>query len=230
MAKAYYLPTDDAGKASWLSSLANKLPTYQTALGLSAADVAGTQADAIYFAYVLQVQSDVATYSQQCTAYKNAARSGTGPSLGTAPVAPAAVTAPPAVAPGIFTRATSLVNRSKVSLGYTESIGMALGMIGTDPNIDVTTLKPVLTADLVAGQVVIGWMKYGMDALEIHVDRGDGKGFVFLAIDTVPDYNDTAPLPPAGQSALWKYMAIYRQADERVGKWSDVISLAVAAG
>lgn len=230
MAKAYYLPTDDAGKASWLSSLANKLPTYQVALGLSAADVAGTQADAVYFVYVLQAQSEVAAHSQQWTSYKNAARSGTGPSLGAVPVPPAAVTAPPAVAPGIFPRATALVNRIKVSPGYTESIGMALGIIGVDPNIDVTTMKPVLTADLIAGQVVVGWTKQGMDGVEIHVDRGDGKGFVFLAIDTVPDYNDTATLPPAGQSALWKYMAIYRLADERVGKWSDVVSIAVAAG
>ena len=46
------------------------------------------------------------------------------------------------------------------------------------------------------------------------------QGFVFLAIDTVPDYNDTAPLPPAGQSALWKYMAIYRQTIRLRVAWS----------
>jgi hypothetical protein len=33
---------------------------------------------------------------------------------------------------------------------------------------------------------------------------------------------------PAGQSALWKYKAIYRQGDDRVGQWSDVVSLPVA--
>ena len=80
-----------------------------------------------------------------------------------------------------------------------------------------------------AGQVVVGWTKQGMDGLEIHVDRGDGKGFVFLAIDTVPDYTDTAALPAAGQSALWKYKAIYLQGDSRVGQWSDVVSIPVAA-
>ena len=54
-----------------------------------------------------------------------------------------------------------------------------------------------------------------------------GKGFAFLAVGTVPDYTDTQT-PPAGQSALWKYKAIYRQGDDRVGQWSDVVSIPVA--
>jgi len=71
----------------------------------------------------------------------------------------------------------------------------------------------------------VGWKKQGMDAIEIQVDRG--AGFVFLAIDTVPDYLDTADLPAGGASASWKYRAIYRLNDERVGQWSDVSSISV---
>jgi hypothetical protein len=93
--------------------------------------------------------------------------------------------------------------------------------------VDVASLKPLITASLAAGGVTIGWAKQGLDGLEILVDRGDGKGFVFLAIDSIPDYTDTQT-PPAGQSALWKYKAIYRQGDDRVGQWSDVVSIAVA--
>lgn len=51
---------------------------------------------------------------------------------------------------------------------------------------------------------------------------------MFLAVDTIPDYSDTSSMPAAGQSALWKYKAIYRQDDERVGQWSDVASIPVA--
>ena len=101
-----------------------------------------------------------------------------------------------------------------------------MGIIGADPTVDVNALKPILTAAPVAGQVAIGWTKQGMDSIEIEVDRGEG--FVFLAIDTVPGYTDTAAMPAAGQSALWKYKAIYRLNDERVGQWSDVVSLPVA--
>jgi hypothetical protein len=50
----------------------------------------------------------------------------------------------------------------------------------------------------------------------------------FLAIDTMPDYTGTAPMPAAGQSALWKNKAIYLKADQRVGPWSDVVSIPVA--
>jgi hypothetical protein len=41
-------------------------------------------------------------------------------------------------------------------------------------------------------------------------------------------FTDTAAMPPAGQSALWKYKVIYIQADQRVGQWSDVVSIPVA--
>jgi hypothetical protein len=33
---------------------------------------------------------------------------------------------------------------------------------------------------------------------------------------------------PAGQSALWKYKAIDRADDQRVGQWRDVASVAAA--
>ena len=79
---------------------------------------------------------------------------------------------------------------------------------------------------LQAGQVEIGWTKQSMDGIEHWVDRG--TGFAFLVVDTVPGYTDTAAMPAAGQSALWKYKAIYRQGDDRVGQWSDVVSIPVA--
>jgi hypothetical protein len=40
-------------------------------------------------------------------------------------------------------------------------------------------------------------------------------------------HTDTQPLP-AGQSALWKYKAIYLQGKDRAGQWSDVVSIPVA--
>ncbi len=226
MAKSYYLPSDDAGKDIWLANLAAKLGTYQAALGLSAADVASVVADSAYFHWLLTTQAQVSAYAQQWTAYKNAARSGNAPTLGLAPVAPNLGVAPAAVAPGIFARATALVARIKVAPGYTDSIGEALKIVGADQTVDVSTMKPVFTATLDAGQVTLGWKKQGMDGVEFWVDRG--AGFVFLAIDTVPDYTDTAAMPPAGQSALWKYKAIYLQGDDRVGQWSDVVSIPVA--
>jgi hypothetical protein len=57
-----------------------------------------------------------------------------------------------------------------------------------------------------------------LDQIEIHVDRGDGKGYRLLAQDTTPGYVDTAPLPPT--ATTWKYRAIYRLDDAPIGQWS----------
>ncbi|MDQ6631097.1 MAG: hypothetical protein M3Y82_04985, partial [Verrucomicrobiota bacterium] len=120
-----------------------------------------------------------------------------------------------------------LIARIKRHPNYTEAMGEDLGIIGAQQTMDLNSMKPQLNIELQAGKPVVRWMKQSMDSLEIWVDRNDGKGFIFLAIDTVPDYPDTAPLPAPGQSAIWKYKAIYRLNDEPVGQWSDVVSIAV---
>ncbi len=71
-----------------------------------------------------------------------------------------------------------------------------------------------------------GWVKGGFDALYIEVDR-DGTGFKFLALDTEPDYVDTAALP--ANTTQWKYRATYILHDEKVGLRSDEVSVAVKA-
>src|SRR5439155_9826314 len=106
---------------------------------------------------------------------------------------------------------------------FPTAIGQDLGLIGADITLDLTTLKPILDVTLQAAHPNIGWTKQGLDGLEILVDRGTGA-FGFLAFDTMPDYLDTAPLPAPGTSAVWKYKAIYRLADEQIGQWSDVAS------
>ena len=226
MPKSYYLPANDDGKDPWLANFAAKLANYQPVLGLTLADVLSVSNDAAYYHWMLTSQMQVAAYAQQWTAYKNAGRNGTGLTLGAAPIAPSLGVPPPAVAANIFGRVILLVARIKVAPGYTDAIGQALEIIGADHTVDVNSLKPVLRVEQQAGGVAVLWAKQGMDGVELLVDRG--TGFVFLAIDTIPDYTDTAALPAAGQSALWKYKGIYRQGDDRVGQWSDVVSVAVA--
>lgn len=57
------------------------------------------------------------------------------------------------------------------------------------------------------------------------MDRGDGKGFVLLTVDTTPNYVDTQPFPAA--KTVWSYKAIYRADDAQVGQWSQPVSVAV---
>jgi hypothetical protein len=158
------------------------------------------------------------------TAYKTALRSGTV--LSAMPTTPALGVPPTAVPAGIFNRVSAMAARIKKHPAYTEAIGHDPGIIGAEQSVDVTTMKPVLELTLQAGHPNVGWVKSGMDSLEIWVDRGTGA-FAFLTIDTVPDYLDTSGLPAAGVSAVWKYKAIYRLNDEPVGQWSDVATIGV---
>jgi hypothetical protein len=218
------MPKDDSGKLFWMSNFAAKLAALAATVGVSTAEAESAQADSDFFSYVCDARNQYTQKAQEWTAYKNALRN--GESLGILPVAPTLATAPAAVEPDIFGRLAALASRIKKHPGYTEAIGQNLGIIGPDQTFDPGTAKPVLKVTLEAGHPNVGWKKQGMDGLEIWVDRGTGA-FAFLALDTVPDYLDTAPLPAAGTSAVWKYKAIYRLNDEQVGEWSDVASISV---
>ncbi len=224
MAKAHFIRADDGSKILWLSNLAAKLPGHAGAIGVTAAEVAAVQADSLFFTYVCDARNQYNQKTKDWTAYKNALRD--GPAIGALPTAPALAAAPPAVPPDIFGRASTLGARIKKHPGYTDAIGQDLGLIGAEQTIDLVNLKPILDIEMQAGHPNIGWTKQGMDGLEIWVDRGAG-GFIFLALDTIPGYLDTAALPAPGTSAVWKYKAIYRLNDEQVGQWSDVASVSV---
>ncbi|MDD5036976.1 MAG: hypothetical protein PHE55_19795 [Methylococcaceae bacterium] len=227
MAKNYYLPKDDSGKADRLDHFAAKLPQYATLLEISAADVTAVQADAANFRYDLQAQQRSQAYAQQWTAHKNLLRDGGVDSATPPPALILPTPAPAPVAPGVIPRFTALAARIKNHKKYTLAIGQDLGIIGAEQTIDPGAWKPVLGIKTEAGHPIVTWTKGDAEALEIWVDRGDGSGFVFLSIDLKPDYPDTHPLPTPGTSAVWRYRAIYRLNDAQVGQWSDVISVTV---
>ncbi len=110
---------------------------------------------------------------------------------------------------------------------YTEAIGQSLGIEGPEASgPDLEAAQPDLTgAKVVAAAVLIPWTKGKFHGIRIEADRGDGKGWAFLAIDTRPDDSDTEPFPSGG--AVWRYRAIYLLDDEKVGQWSPAVSVNV---
>ncbi|MFM2295164.1 MAG: hypothetical protein RLZZ350_1577 [Verrucomicrobiota bacterium] len=225
--KNFYLPKDDLGRVTWLNTFALTLPNYQVALGLTNAEVDSLKADAKCFDYLLKCQTSIASYANGWTSFKNDLRDGSDAHYDQYPAPPNLGVAPPLVAPGIFSRATLLVARIKTSPAYSEALGVGLGIIGTEHSDDLTTVQPELTVWQESGKVKVSWKKGRMSALEIWVDRG--AGFVFQALNTIPDYTDPTPLPTGDQAAVWKYKGLYRKGDQPVGQWSNITSLAVAA-
>ena len=190
--------------------------------------VTAQAADAAYFTYLLACQSLMQNGAQQFTAWKELERNGgSAPATG-APVLPAFPTAVPAVPLGIEVRFRALVKAIKANASYNPAIGEALGIEGAvQAAPDFATLQPRLKLELTGGAVKVGWGWQGqgahLDMTEIEVDRG--SGYTLLTMDTTPDYLDTTPLPTP--AARWKYRAIYRVGDQRVGQWSDEVGITV---
>lgn len=236
MKRNNYYPSRQADQIQWLGNFANKLPGYTGALDLDTAEVTAAVADCNWLTYVLQLWLPAArTWSLASTNAVTEACTGSGT---TAQVLPVFV--PPAlpddtvvVPPGALDRLFALVQSIKDDGKATDTISANLGLLGSEQTgPDLATVQPAIAANVVGSQVQVKWGWGGngafLDSCEIHVDRGDNKGFVLLTIDTTPNYTDTQPFPAPGQSALWKYKAIYRQGDQRVGQWSDVATLAIA--
>ena len=232
MAKSDYMPNDDGGKASLFVLFRDNIGVQLAALGIPAADpdIAQQAADASRFRAIVDFCGNMQNAAQSWTAEKNYERDGgdTAPAGQTVPVLPAGF--PAAVPAGIVTRFRALVKRVKAAKNYSPAIGQALGIEGSVQGApDLTTIQAILTLTLMGNAVLVGWGWQGfsafLDMLEIQVDRGDGKGWVFLTYDTTPNYTDTFPLPAT--PTKWKYRAIYRVGDAQVGVWSDVKEIVV---
>lgn len=221
-----YIPYDDTGKVLWLSNFSEELPNYATELGITPAQLSQVQTDGEFFGGFYTYLMNQKNVFEALTAYKNQLRNGKLP-LGSIPTFATPPTAPAAALNDVFGRIRQLVRAIKANPNYTEAIGDALKIIGSESEDNPDTWKPVLKAEMKAGSPDIKWTKGQSSGIKLWVDRGNGQGFTFLAIDTIPDFLDTHPLPPQGQSALWKYQAIYILKDEEVGQMSDVLEVSI---
>ena len=230
MPKSDFMPTDDNGKASLLILFRDNIGQFLATLTIlpADADIVQQAADAARFRAIVDFCGNMQNAAQGWTAEKNYERDGgdTAPAGQVVPVRPAGF--PAAVAPGIVARFRALVKRVKAAKNYSESIGQALGIEGPQHTApDMATIQPVITVTTQGNQNLVGWGWGGnsqfLDQCELQVDRG--AGWAMLAIDTTPNYTDTAPLPAA--PAKWKYRAIYRVGDAQVGVWSAVVEIVV---
>lgn len=230
MPKSDYIKRRDAEFAAQLLQFKNNVAPCAATLGLTTAQIDAQADDADYYNYVFTVQDICSQCAQQWSAWKEAMREGGG-GAGTPPATPALPPAVTAVAPGIEGRFRKLVQIIKKHPAYNTAMGEVLGIEGpAQSGPDFAEIKPQISLELVGGQVVVRWSWLGfrdfLDMIEIQVDRG--QGWQLLAYDTTaPSYTDTAPLPAT--AAVWKYRAIYRVGDQRVGQWSDEVSITVAA-
>lgn len=226
------IQTTDYERMQQLDRAAVKAPVYATALRLTAEMVAERVADAAAFHYVLGVVGNIVTGSKNWVAFKKLLFM--GPDNGEVLPFPQAIdfgTVPAvAVRAGISGRFSRFAAHCKIQPGYTPNIGIDLGIVSAGkPEIDLDTVQPVIRLVRRPEGVFIDWSWDGLagvvDTIELAVDRSDGKGDVFLAIDSTPGNLDTFPVPAA--LARWTYKAIWRVGEVQVGLWSNPVSTVV---
>jgi hypothetical protein len=227
------IPQSDAAKVLWIMNFANKLPLYSAKYGIAAAAITDIQQGSAHFSYYWNMRNQMEEYVKKLTSYKNEIRDGIryGATPSTVPTVPSFGTPPPVVAPGVFDRAIAVAKGILNAIGYTVADGRDLGIEDSETTVkttvDINRVKPVLKVELVDnGDVLIGWTKKTMDAIEIYVNRGDGEDFQFLAYDAHPDYLDVNNLEP-GESAVWQYKAVYLKHDRQVGVMSEIYQITV---
>lgn len=233
MKRNSWYPSRGNDQIACLENFRIKLPDHGEAVGLTPAQIAAGVADCRWLIYVLQSWLvAVRAWALSCTDAAADAQTGDGADLMELPVftPPTLPTGVVAVNTGALTRFFALVQVIKNSSGYNETIGTDLGIVGTEQGApDFSVLKPVLKLSVAPGIVNVDWNWGGcaafLDMIELQVDRGDGKGWVFLATDTTPGYTDSFPQPSV--LTKWKYRAIYRAEDRQVGLWSNEESITI---
>jgi hypothetical protein len=230
-----YYPKRQPEQIVWLINYAAKIPGYMTPLGLASAFGTATAADALWLVYILQNWwPDTQSWGSAASKAVTDAQTGTAAGALVLPVfaAPALPTGVTAQPPGALTRIFAAVQQLKTNPKLTDAIAADLGITGSEQTPpDLTAVQPVIKTSLVTGHVFVDWnwggLSQWLDACRIEVDRGDGKGFVLLTVDTTPGYTDTTALPAV--AAKWQYRAIYIAGESETGQWSATVSITVSA-
>ena len=223
----YFLKRNDEDFSFQLTNFSTKLPNYVALFGVLPAEVTQAEEDSAYFAWAILVTKVQADTKKSYVGFKNNLRFGVeNVSVNPVPETVEVVPVPAEVAPGVQFRFLSLAKRIKAHPNYSSAIGQNLGIENMNQNrIALENVQPVLKLVMRGGLVNLDWKKMGYDGIVIEKDSG--SGFEVLDKDMRPNFTDVTPLPPANQSAVWRYRAMYLYSDSRVGNWSDVVSVSV---
>ena len=235
MKRQDYFPSRLPEQPEWLNNFAVKLALYGPTIPLAAAAVTAGQADAHFLAYALgDWINSVREFSPSCTAALDALQNGAGvapfvlPTM-VVPALPAGVSAVPA---GALDRIFKLVQLIKNSPGYTDAMGLDLGIVGSVALLPNATPIPQLDAKAVAGpngeRGSLTFKKAGHTGAAIQSRRGASANFEDIGIATTSPFLDERPLLAAGVPEIREYRACYWDAGQPSGDWSPVVKITVA--
>ena len=232
MIRQYYFPKARTERPGWLLNFAGQLAKATEALALPAEDVAAAANDARFLAYVYGPWlARTRDFGPACTAAAQAL----GDDPGEEPFVLPVFTPPPLpdgvapVPPGALQRVFAFVQRLKAAPGYTEAIGLQLGVIGAE----AATENPVPTFTLSvergeAGEFVrVSFLRFGQPGVAIQGRRGGG-GWEDLAISLKSPWLDRRPLLVPGQPEVREYRMQFFSGSAPAGDFTPVAGITVS--
>lgn len=229
MAHRSYLPASESALIIFLGLLAAKLALHAMAIGVTVEQLKLTQRDIAYCLWIMQYWNPaIQQYALEATIYKNMIMNGADPLTHPLPVPPNFDLAPEACPPGALTRLANLIQRIKLSDGYTDAIGQDLGIISTED----TTVRPVtqLTIAVERNQglerVKVLFTKYEHHGISLESRRNNGA-WEFLCIAMTKPCYDERPLLDGATPEVREYRATWWDNGSAHGDFSPVQRITV---
>ncbi len=233
-----YFPSRVPDQTTWLENFRNKLPQYIVPLGLDPVRANECIVSCGFAIYVFGSWLEAArTFNLAATAASKQLFNGDG----TKTIALPAFTPPELpegvapVATGALKRIFDLVALIKLSRGYTETIGLDLGIVEHSAGAAAVTADSEKTPETqfetepgkVCQAVRINFIKRGHMGVWIETRRGNGA-WEFLGIDTESPYLDDRPLLVEGQPEVREYRLAFWDKGARSGDWSTEFKITVS--
>jgi hypothetical protein len=146
------------------------------------------------------------------------------------PAPPAGLTA---VLPGALARIFKFVKMIKGAPGYTEGIGLLLGVVGEEipvpPPGSITPPRLTLSINQTPTlqQVLVKFFKDKHQGIWLESRRGTGP-WEFITISTQSPYTDSRDLLVPGQAEIREYRAMFWDKGQPSGDWCDVAKVTVS--
>ena len=222
---ADYIPTVEADLMVWFTDHAAGVATHGASVGLSPGDITQAAADAGTVAHAVNGRSLYESKKQEFTAYKDILLyAPLNTPLPAVPAVPAVGTPPVGGLAACVARARQRAERIKSHPAYTAAIGEDCRIVA--PAGPPPATQPTLKAKEQTGfAVLLTFAMLGHDQIEIQCKRGNEADFTFLNYDTNSPYLDARPPLVAGQPEVRQYRARWRDDDQPVGDWSDIVQV-----
>ena len=222
---AYFIESNNETFANQLSNFATQLPAHKAVLGFSDPELEEALNDANFMQWTVKTNSAYENYAHAIKTFMHDARHKKGNAELAPPSAPVVDGMPKAVPSGIQPRFAQKAAKARAATGATETILKALGIVSTGSG---GTSHPGEAPDLQvtpnAGYPELSFHLKGHSAVNIYKDSGTGSKFFKTLHHS--SYKGTE-LPAGGQTAQFKYKAIYLVHDEETGAMSAEVSVAV---